>query len=80
MKIWIKVLLFVLGSFVMVASNAEAQEPNEYLARFLVPPGDTLSNIAVRFGLSIQELVNANELSDPNQLSAGQILNLPGIE
>jgi LysM repeat protein len=45
---------------------------------YTVQPGDTLSGIAARFGLSTQALLAANPLiSDPDSLSPGQILVIP---
>ncbi len=42
-----------------------------------VQPGDTLGAIADRFGVSIEELVVANNLADPNRLDVGQVLLIP---
>ena len=44
---------------------------------YRVQPGDTLSAIASRFGVSIQSIVNLNNISNPNQLSVGQVLRIP---
>lgn len=45
--------------------------------RYTVQPGDTLSGLAARFGLSEQTLVAANQLGDVNRLVAGQRLQRP---
>jgi murein DD-endopeptidase MepM/ murein hydrolase activator NlpD len=47
---------------------------------YVVQEGDTLSNIALRFGVTVDDLVAANGLSDPNQLSVGTQLIIPGLE
>ncbi len=44
---------------------------------YIVQPGDTLYGIAVKFNLDIQALVDANNISDPNSLQAGQVLVIP---
>jgi LysM repeat protein len=44
---------------------------------YIVEPGDTLFNIATRFGLTVADLVAANDLVNPNQLSIGQELIIP---
>ncbi|MCM8745387.1 LysM peptidoglycan-binding domain-containing protein [Thermomicrobium sp. CFH 73360] len=44
---------------------------------YVVQPGDTLYSIAVRFGVSLQALIEANGIEDPNQLQAGQVLVIP---
>ena len=43
---------------------------------YIVVPGDTLYNIALKYGLTIQELKEINNLST-NILSVGQILKIP---
>ncbi len=43
-----------------------------------VAPGDTLSGIAARNGVSVAALVRANGISDPDQVTAGRRLVLPG--
>src|SRR5918996_2461079 len=47
---------------------------------YIVQPGDTLSFIASRFNLTINELITANPSIDPNFLSEGQELVIPGLE
>jgi len=48
------------------------------LAHYTVRQGDTLSAIAHRFGVSATALAQANDLSDPNRIVAGQRLEIPG--
>ncbi len=40
-------------------------------------PNDILSAIADRFGVSLEDLISANSLVDPNTLEVGQILQIP---
>lgn len=47
---------------------------------YIVQQGDTLSSIALRFGVSADDLQNANGLSDPNAIQIGQRLIIPGLE
>lgn len=44
---------------------------------YVVQPGDTLYGIAAKFNVDIQALVDANNISDPNSLQAGQVLVIP---
>jgi len=45
---------------------------------YVVQAGDTLSSIASRFGTTISELIRINELTNPDRLSLGQELIIPG--
>jgi len=66
-------VLFVTAAF--AAFPAHAQDPNE--VRYVVQPGDTLSDISVRFDVSVDEIVQASDLSDPNNLHPGDVLVIP---
>ncbi|MGD8328868.1 MAG: M23 family metallopeptidase [Acidobacteriota bacterium] len=43
-----------------------------------VQPGDTLWSLARRYGVSVDDFVRANDLPDPNSLSVGERLLIPG--
>ncbi len=47
---------------------------------YVVQQGDTLSSIALRFGVSSEEIQAANGLSDPNAIQVDQRLVIPGLE
>jgi N-acetylmuramoyl-L-alanine amidase len=47
-------------------------------AAYTVRPGDTLSEIARRAGVSMADLVRANGIDDPDHVVAGRTLSLPG--
>jgi LysM repeat protein len=51
--------------------------PSPTPVTYTVQAGDTLLQIATEFGLSVDALMAANRLKDPNALSAGQLLILP---
>jgi hypothetical protein len=44
---------------------------------YIVQPGDNLTRLAQRFGTSVESLVSANQISDPNSLPSGARLILP---
>ncbi|MBV6394571.1 MAG: hypothetical protein HFACDABA_00137 [Anaerolineales bacterium] len=73
------VSIFILVALLLVLSihpvAAQASGPV-----YIVQPGDTLSSIASRFGVSVDELMAANGITNPNLLSAGQQLVIPGLE
>jgi len=47
---------------------------------YVVQSGDTLSSIALQFGVGANELQSINKMSDPNALDVGQRLTIPGLE
>ncbi len=44
---------------------------------YVVGPGDTLADIAARFGTTWQEIDEINDLANPNSLDVGQELRIP---
>jgi LysM repeat protein len=75
---------------VIVPENANAAVPSVEIvasppaisqsgARYTIQPGDTLSSIGQRYGLSWQEIAQANGLGEFSVLQLGNQLVLPGI-
>lgn len=48
------------------------------LALHMVVAGETLGQIAAKYGVSVGSLQNANSLVDPNRIEVGQLLRIPG--
>lgn len=46
---------------------------------YVVQPGDTMSELATRFDTTVEEILVANELSDPNALQVGEELIIPSL-
>lgn len=71
--------IFILALLLLILSihpvTAQSSGPV-----YIVQPGDTLSSIADRFGVSVDDLMAANGITNPNLLSAGQQLVIPGLE
>ena len=44
---------------------------------YVVQPGDTLSSIAVEHGTTVEALVEANDIADPDVIAVGQELVIP---
>lgn len=45
--------------------------------QYIVQPGDSLAGIALRYQVNLEQLVQANQLTDPNYVEVGQILTVP---
>ncbi len=46
---------------------------------YVVQQGDTLSGLAEDFGTTVEEIMAANGLTDPNAIQAGQTLIIPAL-
>jgi len=44
---------------------------------YVIKPGETLLEIAVRYGTTVQYLMELNDLKDPDQITVGQELLIP---
>jgi N-acetylmuramoyl-L-alanine amidase len=61
-----------------LGATAVAAMPASVIAStYVVHPGDTLSEIALRHGTTVGALVEANHLADPNLIRIGQLLHIP---
>lgn len=47
--------------------------------KYTVMPGDTLISIAKPFGVATRAIVEANQIADPDHLTAGQVLLIPRV-
>jgi murein DD-endopeptidase MepM/ murein hydrolase activator NlpD len=74
-RVSIFLLFAILSSFTVQPALAQTSGPI-----YIVQPGDTLSFIASRFNVTISDLVTANPTLDPNVLSQGQQIVIPGLE
>jgi len=78
-KILIASLLLVL-TVVRPAEHARAQDDQPGGPIYIVQEGDTLWDIAGRFGVTLDDLRSANNITDANQISPGFELVIPGLE
>lgn len=54
-------------------------DPAPGVIRYVVRPGDTLFIIAARFNVTVESILRINpQITDPNVIFAGQIINIPG--
>jgi LysM repeat protein len=56
---------------------AETPLPTPTPFTYTVQRGDTISSIALKFGVSIDDLLGANPEISPNAMSVGQVINIP---
>jgi murein DD-endopeptidase MepM/ murein hydrolase activator NlpD len=67
-------LMFLLSSVKTV--NAQDEGPNPV---YIVQSGENLTQIAEKFGISVTDLIAANDIVDSNVISEGTQLIIPGI-
>lgn len=48
-------------------------------ATYVVQPGDTLWRISRQFGTTVDSIVQANRIPNPNLIYVGQVLEIPGV-
>lgn len=74
-------VIYLIVVFVLLATTglqpalAQASGPV-----YIIQAGDTLSSIAARFNVSLDNLIAANPTINPNNLAIGQELVIPGLE
>jgi murein DD-endopeptidase MepM/ murein hydrolase activator NlpD len=74
------VLLVVIASLVGPHSAAFGQTPEPAAPYYVVQPGDSLWSIAALFGVSLDDLQQANAIDNVAQISAGMQLVIPGVQ
>jgi murein DD-endopeptidase MepM/ murein hydrolase activator NlpD len=77
MSKFIKTILIV--GLLLQVNPVSAQDSTDNSLSYIVQPGDTLNSIAYRLGISPIDLADANSILDPNKLSAGEKLFVPGL-
>lgn len=78
MKLKLLAIIFILLSILIPTRFAQAQTSQG--PTYIVQPGDTLNEIAIRFGVSVLDLISANGITNANLISAGTPLIIPGLE
>lgn len=72
--------LLLAALFGALAAGPGVVRAQETLGSYTVQPGDTLFAIAQRFDVSLDSLIAANGITDPNLLVVGQVLLIPGAD
>src|SRR2546425_2904812 len=66
-------LWLMLGVVLAPGAGHAADAASTYVVR----PGDTLTQIGLRYGVAVQTLASVNTLSDPSRLTPRQVLKIP---
>ncbi len=61
----------------VVPTHTTTPRPTLTPVTYTVQPGDTMGDIALELGVSVDALMRANRLTNPDTLSAGQVLLVP---
>lgn len=69
------ILFILMSAFIFQPVSAQESGPI-----YIVQAGDTLSLIASRFNVTVNDMIAANPSIDPNFLSQGQQIVIPGLE
>ncbi len=69
-----KLLLPPGSTAVLPVATAAAGSPTQ---SYVVQSGDTLMRIAAKFGVTAQQIQNANNLANPDRIYPGQVLVIP---
>ena len=72
----IVVVSVLLAACNLPSANRQADRPQ--LGTIVVVAGESLSDVARRAGVTVDDLARENSLRPPYRLSAGQVLQLPG--
>lgn len=65
------------GQKLVIPGVVATPVPTAETRKHVVTAGDTLSSIAVQYGVTVQAIMQANQISDPNLINAGQELIIP---
>ena len=75
-----KSIIAILLAILFVTSATMVSAEDEDYPIYIVQPGDSLTGIALQFGVDIDELIAINNIIDPSALPIGAELILPGLE
>jgi LysM repeat protein len=75
-----KRLLLFLAIFALLLPSQVVFAQSTSNPVYIVQPGDTINVIAFRFGVAVQDLIDANSITDPDSVAAGTPLVIPGLE
>ena len=74
------ILSFALLFFLLPTGQVSAQDPSPSGPVYVVQQGDTLFSIAYRFGVTVNDLLRVNTFVNPDLLSPGTEIIIPGLD
>jgi hypothetical protein len=75
--VWLQIVL-ALALTLSVATVAHGQGTPAGSEVYVVQPGDALAAIALRYGVTVDAIAQANAIQDPDLIEVGQELVIPG--
>jgi len=75
-----KIIVVPLFCTVLFFANPVYAQDQVTGPTYIIQPGDTLGVVAAKFGVTVDEIIAANQIANPNILSAGQPIIIPGLE
>ena len=79
-RILIVLVIFVTLSPLLHLERAAAQDEAPAGPTYVVRPGDTLYDIALRFGVTLDELIKINKIKNASRMNVGDELIIPHLE
>ena len=77
MNLFKKTIILALLIILITPVSISAQEE---VAGYVVQSGDTLYSIAMDFGVTVNDIITLNNISNPNSISIGTVLLIPGLD
>ncbi len=74
------ILVIIIANLMSSVGIVHAQDNQPTGPVYIVQSGDNLTSIATQFGITSDELIAANGITDPNLLAVGDELVIPGLE
>ena len=71
--------LFLFLVILIIPQPVKAQDNVSY-PQYIVQSGETLTEIANKFNVAVDDLIKVNNLSNPDIISEGTRLNIPGLQ
>lgn len=76
---WLLLALMIAAILSASLATAAGAQSEVIYPTYVVQTGDTLFSIAIRFNTTLNEIVEANQISDPNALNIGTELKIPSF-